>query len=318
MFKQVLNYLNCCYNPEINNTKATAIPEINHEKKNKLPFTIKPIIHHNIFFLSKEKIEKRRSSSILSKFSNNPIITYKRDKNKNFFEILNEKKDCELELDGEIFYNRIVNIDKFGLKTVNKSKKTGITVFGISHKLNDNYDKNNNIDFNLNLITNKNNISLFSVEYDKEEENYLLRLLNFEYNIFLCLKNNFLIKNNTTTEFLMGKILLTIKSPIDEKDNKFYVIIKEKKYEFDKFLNCPITIGRINSRINIDDISISKSHLTINYDYNNEVICVKDNNSSNGTFFIINDKCSYIYLLSDLNFKVLNSLFYIRIIYNKC
>jgi hypothetical protein len=53
----------------------------------------------------------------------------------------------------------------------------------------------------------------------------------------------------------------------------------------------------------------------INYQYDNKVICIKDNDSTNGTYFLIGKKYSFIYLLSDLTFKILEFKFKVKISY---
>ena len=133
--------------------------------------------------------------------------------------------------------------------------------------------------------------------------------------MLLYIDYNFLIENDTINNFMIGKVPITINSPKDENDNIFSVIVEGKKYEFNKLKDCPISIGRNNAKINIKNNSISKSHAIIDYQYDNQVICVKDCDSTNGTYFIIGEKCPFIYLLSDLTFKLFDNKFMVKVIY---
>ena len=96
---------------------------------------------------------------------------------------------------------------------------------------------------------------------------------------------------------MIGKTNIVIVSPKDEKDKSFSVLVEGKKYDFDKFKDCPITIGRGNAILN-------------------EVICIKDCESTKGTFFVVGEKCSFVYLLSDLTFKIFDNKFTVKLSYD--
>ncbi len=323
-------FIYCCLNPE----KETDIYSITQEK---IDYSIKenndeqnqenPLVNPSpkISLLHLKSMQIKKKSSRISKQSNLSIITFsngKVQKNEENIRVLDTLiiGTHELELEGEIFYNKIITIDRIGLKISERKKnQNGITIFGISDNPN---EPNSDIDFNLNISKNKiknsnnyKNIPLFSIEFDKNEEQYILNLLYLDIKMLLFIDYNFLIENNTTTEFMLGKVLITIISPKDENDNYFNVIVEGQNYKFDKFNDCPITIGRSNSKINIKNDSISKNHAKIDYQYDNKVISIKDNDSTNGTFFIIGKKCSFIYLLSDLTFKILEFKFRVKINY---
>ena len=133
--------------------------------------------------------------------------------------------------------------------------------------------------------------------------------------MLLYIDYNFLIENNTNTDYIIGKIPISIISPKTVEDKFFFVIVEGKKYKHNKYKDCPITIGRTNSTINIKNDSISKNHAVIDYHSENQVICIYDTGSTNGTFFIIGEKCPFIYLLSDLTFKLLEHKFKVKINY---
>jgi len=350
MLKELKNYFNCCLYPKkdmdvssITQEKETPIKEINEEENQKKNILFKPSNSNLLLHLKSIRAAERKKSniSIKSKNSNKSnlsIVTFSNSKVKKNHEYNNKVLDTlvvgthELILEGEIFYNKTITIDRIGIKNLRRKNQNGITIFGVSddntndENNNDNNNNNNDnekiIDFNLNISKNKlkknlddNIIQIFSIEYDKIEEHYFLTLLNLEYKMLLYIDYNFLIENNTTTEFMVGKILMSIKSPKDEKDNIFSILVEGKEYEFDKSKDCPITIGRTNSKINIKNNSISKNHAIIDYQYDNEVICIKDNESTNGTYFVIGEKCSFVYLLSDLTFKFLDNKFTVKLSY---
>ena len=114
---------------------------------------------------------------------------------------------------------------------------------------------------------------------------------------------------------MIEKVLIIIESQKDENNNFLNITVEGQKNKYDKFKDCPITIGRGNAILNIKNNSISKNHSMINYQYDNKVICIKDNDSTNGTYFLIGKKYSLIYLLSDLTFKILEFKFKVKISY---
>ena len=326
-------FIYCCLeskkNPDIllitQDKTENQIKETN-EDQNKKNLLMTPSSKISLLHIKSLRAQERKKSSIISKQSNLSIITFsnakvkQNEENKRVLDTLIISTH-ELELDGEIFFNKIITIDRVGLKKLGRKNQNGITIFGISDNPN---DPNSGIDFNLNISKNKiknsnnyTNLPLFSIEFDKIEEHYILNLLYLDIKMFLYIDYNFLIENNTTTDFMIGKVLITIASPKDENNSNFSVIVEGQKYEFNKFKDCPITIGRNNAKVNIKNNSISKIHAMIDYQYDNQVISIKDNDSTNGTYFIIGQKCSFIYLLSDLTFKILDHKFQIKINYTE-
>ena len=322
--EDLTNCFLCCIAPK----KESSISSITEEKikiketeedQNKKKIVLNPSskLNRNLRAPGKKKL------SIISKYSNKSNITFSNSKVRKTEEE-NRIVDTliigthELELEGEIFFNKNIIIDRVGLKKLGRKNQNGITIFGVSDNPN---DPESGIDFNLNLSknkiknNNKNNIPLFSIEYDKNEEHFILNLLHLENKMLLYIDYNFLIENNTNTDYIIGKIPITIISPKTVEDKFFFVIVEGKKYKHNKYKDCPITIGRTNSTINIKNDSISKNHAVIDYHSENQVICIYDTGSTNGTFFIIGEKCPFIYLLSDLTFKLLEHKFKVKINY---
>jgi hypothetical protein len=222
----------------------------------------------------------------------------------------------EVILEGEMFFHKQIIIDKLGIKNEIRTERKGITIFGICDDIN---DQNTGIDFNLNLSKKKlknkkdKNIPLFKIEYIKNDENYVLALVNKEIKMQLYIDSDFIIENNSNLDFMIGKIQITIKSPGNQKEDLFSVEVEGKIYQYNKFKDCPITIGRSNTHIIIKNSSISKTHAIIEYNEEHGTISIKDNGSTNGTYFILCNKYPYIYILSDLTMKLFESKFTIKL-----
>ena len=141
MFHELLNYINCC-KPK-NELDKLIIKEENLglstnelTEKNKL---LSEEIRQNI-----KKDGNYCSESIIS-FSNLKVKTMQKNQKIIDTLVLNAR---EIFLEGEIFFNKVIIIDKLGLKNDRRNEQNGITIFGISD------DKNKpktSIDFNLNL-----------------------------------------------------------------------------------------------------------------------------------------------------------------------
>ena len=335
MIDSLSTIFSCCNN--INNKDNESVQQ-SHRNNNPKNFILEKE-RENLF--NREEILKRRKSrnsnfgvnnnninnnayNLNSLDKNSSIITFSNMKVKEGKKDLNGLFDTEvlstqeLKLIGEIFWNKDLYIDRIGLKIGNRIKKNGNTIFGLGEQ----EDMNGNvvIDFILNIpggkIESMNPVSknnpLFSIDYDKNEEFFQISLINKQMKIYYSIENEFILQNNSILEFMIGKILLIIKSPQDENDNFFKIEVEGNIYNYDKTKDVPITIGRSNAKINIKNNSISKTHATI--DYINDTLFIKDLDSTNGTFFILGDKCSSLKILRDMNLKILEYKFAIKVI----
>ena len=306
MLNGILNYINCC---KTSNILDKCILKVENEQS-----TNEPTEKNNI------PLNEGLKKIILENKSKDSIITFSDTKvkqNKIKKRVLDTLVigSTELILEGDIFYNKTIKIDKIGIKDENRINKNGISIFGVSDDFNDNCG----IDFNLNLSKKKlknkkdTNIPIFKIEYIKEDVNYILSLINKDIKILLLIENDFLIDNNSNLNFMIGKIQIKIISPKNEKDEIFYVETEGKNYKFNK-KELPLTIGRGNSNINIKHNSISKIHAVIDFNNDSNSLFIRDNESTNGTFFLIDDNFPFIYLLSDCTMKIFDSKFTIKII----
>ena len=335
MIDSLSTIFSCCNN--INNKDNESVQQ-SHRNNNPKNFILEKE-RENLF--NREEILKRRKSrnsnfgvnnnninnnayNLNSLDKNSSIITFSNMKVKEGKKDLNGLFDTEvlstqeLKLIGEIFWNKDLYIDRIGLKIGNRIKKTGNTIFGLGEQ----EDMNGNvvIDFILNIpggkIESMNPVSknnpLFSIDYDKNEEFFQISLINKQMKIYYSIENEFILQNNSILEFIIKKILLIIKSPQDENDNFFKIEVEGNIYNYDKTKDVPITIGRSNAKINIKNNFINKTHATI--DYINDTLFIKDLDSTNGTFFILGDKCSSLKILRDMNLKILEYKFAIKVI----
>ena len=321
------NFFFCCNNIKENDNLSIQYP--NSNKKNYLNEKERDGI-----FNREELVKKKKSRNSAFNISNNynlnsfdknsSIITFSNMKVKEGKTNMNQFFDTEvlstqeLKLIGEIFWNKDLYIDRIGLKIGNRIKKNGNTIFGLGEQ----EDLNGNIiiDFILNLPGGKiesmvplsKNNPLFSIDYDKNEEFFEMILINKQLKIFYNIENEFYLKNDSILEFMIGKIPIIIKGPKNENDNYFSIQVEGDIYNYDKTKDVPISIGRSNSNINIKNNSISKKHAII--DNLNDCLYIKDLNSTNGTFFVINEKWPSIKISRDMNFKICDCKFSIKVI----
>ena len=144
------------------------------------------------------------------------------------------------------------------------------------------------------------------------EDIYTISVIK-DVKMLLYIEHDFLIENNTSLEFMIGKVSIIINSPKDENDEKFHIEIEGKTYTYYKKKDLPITIGRVNTRKIIKNTSISKVHSIIEYNDENNTLSIRDNNSTNGTYFVLGNRYPFIYILSDLTLKILDSKFTIKL-----
>ena len=199
-----------------------------------------------------------------------------------------------------------------GIKSGKRKKKKGVVIFGLGK----NEEK---IDFVLNLpkLKFKNNekcIQIFSIEYDKIEERFGIEIIKNDIKLLNTLDQEFFLQNNQINEFFIGKIQMVIDTSKSEK-GLINIKIEDKKYEFNKAKDLPITIGRNNCKINIKNNSISKSHAVIDYNNESSMFFIKDLGSTNKTYFVLRfDGTKSMKINRDMNFKIFESKFSIKII----
>ena len=74
----------------------------------------------------------------------------------------------------------------------------------------------------------------------------------------------------------------------------------------------PITIGRVNCDINLNNISVSKLHAQIDYIYDYDEYFITDCQSTNGTYLLLQYSLNSIYIKREHHFKIFESKFKIQ------
>lgn len=221
----------------------------------------------------------------------------------------------EIVLNGEIFWNKDVVVDRLGIKMEKRRKKSGVSVFGVGSVEKEN--GKGKIDFVLNYLSNEaKNIPLFLVGYDKENEYYYFTLAKEntykeKFIIIHLIDYNYILEVDKLKTFQIGKIFFTINILQNGKSIIIKVKNKEKKeeknYNFTKS-DLPITIGRSHCKINIKNNSVSKSHCSLEFSLETMMFYLTDNGSTNGTFLVLDEQTKII-IASEMHFKLNESKF---------
>ena len=268
-----------------------------------------------------ETLEKKNSSSHLinhsSREDKNQLI--KQDTKNEFNDSIKNTSDKILYINAPLtFPNLFLNhkniiIDEYGLQGIPKENKGKLTFFGIDTKYLEGKSNLHANDIIINdEITNpkiNKTHAIFYIYYVQKVNKYYLKSLSKD--IYFSLVFNpyiqIVLDNNHKNYIKIGKVILSILIKNEEKIiyikiKKGETINKEQNYFFheDKM---PITIGRGNCSINIKCDTVSKTHITIDYDKINENFFLIDNASTNGTQLLLNEGKN-IQLNGEMNFNL--------------
>lgn len=232
----------------------------------------------------------------------------------------------KLILSGELFLNKDIEIDKFGMKNGLRQKHDGVSIFGIKNNKSDNhpcsYDYLLDIKREENIShvnKNQNHGKVFEIFIDKKDKVYVLSYLHNSLLLYYKIKNSLFLDDDKEYYLILGDIFLTIgiKKTVNPNEKIINIKVeiedeKPKKYTF-KRKDIPIRIGRVNSSINIPKPSISKNHGII--DAANNIFFYKDMKSTNGsTLLLKEDDC--LKLNGEMNFKLEDISFKIKEVEN--
>lgn len=211
-------------------------------------------------------------------------------------------------------YKNII-IDEYGLEGSSDNYLGKKTFFGTDKNYIENKNKNfshiNDVIINdeITIPNIKKTLPLFYIFFEQRIRHYLLKSLSkgIYFSLSINPYSQILLDTKHKNYFKLGNIVISIM--ININDN--IIIIKIKKgggieneinheFNFDKF---PITIGRNNSTIDINNELISKNHVTINYDKINMIFYLIDNGSTNGTQLLLNEG-KIIQLCGEMNFNL--------------
>ena len=268
-----------------------------------------------------ETLEKKNSYSHIinhsSREDKNQLI--KQDIKNEFNDSIKNTSDKILYINAPLtFPNLFLNhkniiIDEYGLQGIPKENKGKLTFFGIDTKYLEGKSNLHANDIIINdEITNpkiNKTHARFYIYFVPKVNKYYLKSLSKD--IYFSLVFNpyiqIVLDNNHKNYIKIGKVILSILIKNDEKIiyikiKKGETIDKEQNYFFhvDKM---PITIGRGNCSINIKCDTVSKTHITIDYDKINENFFLIDNASTNGTQLLLNEGKN-IQLNGEMNFNL--------------
>ena len=181
----------------------------------------------------------------------------------------------------------------------------------------------------LNSINNNENIVLFILKYDTTLDMFQLISMLDVVPVELLLNYNYPLRFHQNYNILVGSVKLKVKVVKNEKNESILNIaytnceengenkkIEERNeifYKFNPFIDkMPITIGRINCDINLNNISVSKLHAQIDYIYDYDEYFITDCKSTNGTYLLLKNSLNSIFIKRELNFKLFESRFKIQ------
>ena len=221
-----------------------------------------------------------------------------------------QKIKTSLKLSGELFLNKTLEIDKFGLKKSLKKKMDGIITFGI--KAQDEPPNINKFDYvfeqkiveKINKKRKHNIGKVFEILLDRRDKRYVLFYEHSSLLLYYKINNKLNLEYDKDYYLILGSIFLSINI---KKSLKIKINIqveleneKSKKYIFE-IKDLPIKIGRSNCNINIPKPSVSKLHSCL--DYENDNFFYKDENSTNGSTLLIKED-DFLKLKGKMNFKL--------------
>lgn len=221
-----------------------------------------------------------------------------------------------VQIDENGLFNNLKNskYNKVIFKTIQEHYSPSNGNFLTTDNNNNNHNENNKIDKNENenenniynnemntvFISNKiepklnKSLSLFSIEYNKSSNNYILTSLTDEiyFSLEVWSNKNLHLENLKRYYLQLSDTIISIfPNNIDRNITIKLLNInngdkKKNKYNFDTKV-LPIKIGRNDCNINIYKESISRVHLIIDYDININKFFIRDNYSTNGSLILL-------------------------------
>lgn len=217
--------------------------------------------------------------------------------------------------------NNNILIDENGLMSAPEEKRGKFTFFGIDPSPE---KENHQCDIVVNLDTSSfpqkylnKKFPLFYIVFDTKKDSFVLKSLTKEFYFSLILTpfKQIQIDVQRKTYFKLGKVLVTISIRKEIKTIQIKVrkseFVKEKQIYTFNDEKCPITIGRMNADIVIKNDSVSKSHVTIDFDKSTENYFLVDNGSTNGTQLLLHESKTIV-LNDTMNFNIGNKQFKIE------
>ena len=259
---------------------------------------------------------KKKLDSFLS-FSNFPISPPQ--------ESICIPKELKLLLSGSLFFDKEIIITNKGMLNGLRNKEDGQVFFGLKNTKD--YTGTYYNDFVLNFQYNSNEINdtstsrVFDITFSKRTRDYVFYMIHSSLIVYYTIsssvyfeqdKDYIMLIGNVFATFVVKKVennkkVINVEIENDEINNNSLVQSNNngnETYSFEE-KECPITIGRINSKITINKSSISKNHAVIEYSKSLNKFYYKDLKSTNGSILLLKDDDTLI-IKGEMNFKLEN------------
>ena len=267
----------------------------------------------NMNFLKNHLINNNIFRSSYNSKVNSSIINFSKINSKQELNLDDIK--TKLILSGELFLNKEIEIDKFGMKNSLRQKNDGVIIFGYKENKNLTYTALYDyiIDSRFEKIRNTQNhkkrksSKIFEIILDKKEKIYYLYFAHNSLLLYYKIDDSIYFEYDKEYYLILGDIFLTVNAKRNFNSNEKYLHIevefedeKSQKYIFEE-KDLPVKIGRNDCTINIMKPSISKLHSTINF--SNDMFFYKDEQSTNGTILLIKED-DFLKIKGEMNFKL--------------
>jgi hypothetical protein len=271
------------------------------------------ITFSNLNFLKNHLINNNIFRSSYNSKVNSSIINFSKINSKQEFNL--DDINTKLILSGELFLNKEIEIDKFGMKNSLRQKNDGVIIFGYKENKNLTYTALYDyiIDSRFEKIRNtphhkkRKYSKIFEIILDKKEKVYYLYFAHNSLLLYYKIDDLLYFEYDKEYYLILGDIFLTVNAKRNFNSNEKYLHIevefedeKPQKYIFEE-KDLPIKIGRTDCIINIPKPSISKLHSTINF--SNNMFFYKDEKSTNGTILLIKED-DFLKIKGEMNFKL--------------
>ena len=256
--------------------------------------------------------------------------------NKNTYDKINpNNKNSTQNLNYNNKSNKLISIKSNSKKKIQKMCSLSSVSNSIITK--------NNIDITLNLSYSKlqkkilesssnnynENIILFTLKYDTSSDMFQLTSLLDAVPVELLLNYNYPLKFHQNYNIFIGSVKIILRVVKNEKNESILNLVyinsdqnevnkknqekNEIMYKFSPFIDkFPITIGRSNCNINLDNISVSKLHAQIDYIYDYDEYFIIDCKSTNGTYLLLKNSLNSMFIKRELHLKLFESKFRIQ------
>ena len=234
-------------------------------------------------------------------------------------------KELKLLLSGSLFFDKEIIITNKGMLNGLRNKEDGQVFFGLKNTKD--YTGTYYNDFVLNFQYNSNEINdtstsrVFDITFSKRTRDYVFYMIHSSLIVYYTIsssvyfeqdKDYIMLIGNVFATFVVKKIennkkVINIEIENDEINNNSLVQSNNngnETYSFEE-KECPITIGRINSKITINKSSISKNHAVIEFSKSLNKFYYKDLKSTNGSILLLKDDDTLI-IKGEMNFKLEN------------